>query len=87
VRVRVRAGGYAVVYKGVWHGQAVAIKELKPAAVSPFEGDDEDRDSQRKAFEEFRHEVWIMRCASYPCPPHTGTHDATRTRTTAHTRV
>jgi hypothetical protein len=49
------------VYKGTWHGQAVAIKELKPAAVSPFE-ENEDAESARKAFEEFRHEVWIMRC-------------------------
>ncbi len=68
-------GGYATVYKGTYKGDVVAIKQLRPAAVDAFEespgGDggslDEEAESRRLTYEEFRHEVWIMRYTS----PHT----------------
>jgi len=58
-------GGFAIVYKGTWRGQPVAIKELKRAALPSF-NDGDDMASQRKAFEEFRHEVWIMSGLAHP---------------------
>jgi hypothetical protein len=41
----------------------VAIKELKSAEVEGFDtlGLNIDAESRRLTFEEFRHEVWIMR--------------------------
>lgn len=50
------------MYKGTWRGELVAIKELKQAELA-FGGlsDEEDALARRNAYEEFRHEVWIMR--------------------------
>jgi hypothetical protein len=57
------AGGFAAVYKGTYQGEPVAIKELKSAEVEGFDtlGLNIDAESRRLTFEEFRHEVWIMR--------------------------
>jgi len=60
--IHISTGGYAVVYKGTWRGQRVAIKELK--LHDPFSLGQGTYMAQRNAFEEFRHEVWIMR--SFP---------------------
>jgi len=68
-------GGYATVYKGIFNGQAVAIKVLKnntsdmqPTGDSEFDEHMEDVGSQEhlEQLEEFRHEVWIMSGLSHP---------------------
>ena len=51
-------GGYAVVYRGIWQGINVAIKEMK---IEENLSTDETVESQQKMLESFRHEVWIMR--------------------------
>ncbi len=58
-------GGYAVVYRGIWQEEKVAIKELKIEESLPME---ESVEAQQKMLESFRHEVWIMRSVS-PMPP------------------
>ena len=74
-------GGFAAVYRGTYLGEPVAIKELKSADVEGFAtlGINVDAESRRLTFEEFRHEVWIMRCDTH-------THDTHRThaRTQSH---
>jgi hypothetical protein len=63
-------GGFATVFKGTYKGEVVAIKQLRAAAVDAFaeslggDGDDSggvDEEARRLTYEEFRHEVWIMR--------------------------
>jgi hypothetical protein len=50
------------VYKGTYKGEVVAIKKLRSAVVGAFSGSaDEDAEARRLTYEEFRHEVWIMR--------------------------
>ena len=47
-------GGFGVIHKGIYKGQAVAIKEI----AQPQETDDEEK---LRAFNEFRKEVYVMR--------------------------
>lgn len=69
-------GGFATVYRGKYKDTLVAIKQLKsgaPQAEERMPGSDdlgsdlskeekEARDTDKLlSFEEFRHEVWIMR--------------------------
>ncbi len=50
-------GGYAVVYRGTWHGQQLAVKQL---IVEEF-GTKDKEESFNQVFTEFRREVWLMR--------------------------
>ena len=59
-------GGYAVVYRGIWQEEKVAIKELKIEESLPME---ESVEAQQKMLESFRHEVWIMRSVFCLMPP------------------
>jgi hypothetical protein len=56
------------VYKGKYLGEPVAIKELRSAELDPAFSEqgsvNRDDESRRLTYEEFRHEVWIMR---YKC--------------------
>jgi hypothetical protein len=58
-------GGFASVYKGKYLGEPVAIKELRSAELDPAFSEqgsvNRDDESRRLTYEEFRHEVWIMR--------------------------
>jgi len=56
------------VYRGKYLGQPVAIKQLKINEMNEA-GINEEDEERRRAFEEFRHEVWIMRC-----PPRSSDH-------------
>lgn len=53
------------MYKGIYMGEPVALKELKDAEVTPELSDQSivnlERETKRLTYEEFRHEVWIMR--------------------------
>ena len=55
------------MYKGKYLGEPVAIKELRSAELDPTFSDqggiNRSDESRRLTYEEFRHEVWIMRCA------------------------
>jgi len=51
------SGGFSELYRGEWRGQVVAIKRLK------FTEDDSlSPEEVLSALEQFRQEVWIMRC-------------------------
>jgi hypothetical protein len=56
-------GGYASVFYGTWHGEAVAVKKLKVADASEEYIDDEDHieNTFSKTFNEFRREIVVMR--------------------------
>eukprot|EP01114_Cavostelium_apophysatum_P016978 TRINITY_DN4943_c0_g1_i2.p1 TRINITY_DN4943_c0_g1~~TRINITY_DN4943_c0_g1_i2.p1 ORF type:complete len:1797 (+),score=541.41 TRINITY_DN4943_c0_g1_i2:200-5590(+) len=62
-------GGAAIVYKGEWGDDTVAIKKLKAekstssANLASFL---EEQDSFSKAFSEFRREIQIMSCLEHP---------------------
>jgi hypothetical protein len=66
-KCRIAVGGFASVYKGKYLGEPVAIKELRSAELDPTFSDqggiNRSDESRRLTYEEFRHEVWIMRCA------------------------
>jgi serine/threonine protein kinase len=65
-------GGYATVFRGTYRGEVVAIKQLKSGAddaIDPWSmpgGGDGQADAQRRTYEEFRHEVWIMSGLAHP---------------------
>jgi hypothetical protein len=69
------------VYKGKYLGEPVAIKELRSAELDPTFSEqgsvNRDDESRRLTYEEFRHEVWIMRYTSAAtcdlCPTSTTT--------------
>ena len=60
-------GGFAVVYKGTFAGQLVAVKQLLAEMQhNPEEGGEKDeRVKFSDYFAEFRREVWLMRYLSF----------------------
>lgn len=63
---KIGEGGAAVVFRGKWNANHVAVKKLRIKAEDMI-GMSLDEDTLSKAFAEFRREVWIMSSLSHPC--------------------